>query len=347
MSLTIEQKYLVVSIIILIISYSLLKFTKKNIHLITNIKDLENTQFNKTINLKTCKDSLEVDSNLFEMHMSRLKNNIIKISNNMTSMDCRNLKKYLQTSDINLKKTINEIKENDKDFCTDEFNRLIDVNILNYKKELESTFYMSNKNTSKSDKDNTEDLKDKIINVLLDMEVISFLIRNTSCKRNKVDISYIDNLLAQIYKSKCGSVENFISTLDDDKYFKDQTAINYGIDDILGDVDNSHQGRMIGKSNTKIPNRFTDLDQVISDTSYQNRSIPERYLPDTKPSSDCMSHYRAYGFTEPAPYRSSMNSDDYKKKINSRIKRNNVKNIHYGSKKTSDIDTKGRGNLFN
>ena len=346
MALTIEQKYLTVSVVILVISYCLLKFTKKNMHLITNIKDLENTQYNKTVNLKTCKDSLEVDSNIFEMHMTRLKNNIINISNNMTSNDCRNLKKYLQKSGVNLKKNISEIKKNDKDFCSDEFNRLMEINILNYKKELESTFYMSNKRTSISDKDDIEDLKDKIIDILIDMEVVSFLIRNTSCKRNMVDISYVDNLLAQIYKSKCDGVEHFISTMDDDKYFKDQTTINYDIDDITAVKDGTHNIIMLGKNNNSIPNRFTELDQAITDTSYQNRPIPERYLPVNNPISDCMSHYRVYGFTEPAMRRSSMLPRAYKKKISKQIKQNFAKNKQAKMKETVDIDKNNRSNLF-
>jgi len=324
MPISIEEKYLIVSIIVLIFSYCLLKFTKHNVHLISNIKELENTQYNKTINLKTCKKSIEVDSNLFEMHMSRLKNNIFNISNNMSSIDCRNLKKYIQNSNVSLQKNINTIKKNDREFCSDEFNRLMDINIINYKKELESKFYMTNKNTTKSDKDSAEDLRDKIIDILIDMEVITFLIRNTSCKRNKVDISYIDKLLAQIYNDKCGSVENFIATMSDDKYFKDQSSINYNINDIIAVKDESNEGRMLGKNNNRISNRFTDLDQPIENTSYQNRPIPERYLPYNTPKTDCMSHYRVYGFTDPR--MNTYHSEAYKKKINKQILKKKLTN---------------------
>jgi hypothetical protein len=317
MPVSVEEKYLIVSVIILILSYCLLKFTKKNVHLISNINDLQNTQYNKTINLKTCKNSIEIDSNLFEMHMNRLKNNIFNISNNMSAMDCRGLKKYLQNSNINLKKNINSIKKNDKDFCSDEFNRLMDINIINYKKELESKYNLTNKITTKSDMDSAEDLRDKIIDVLIDMEVISFLIRNTSCKRNKVDISYIDELLAQIYKKKCNSVENFVSNLNDDKYFKDQTSINYEMSNIFEVNDKNQQGIMLGKNKkNSIHNRFTDLDQPIISTSYQNRPIPERYLPSHITNSDCMSHYRVYGFTDPIATRKYTHAKPYSKKVN-------------------------------
>ena len=52
------------------------------------------------------------------------KNNIIKISNNMSSIDCRNLKKYLQNSNVSLQKNINTIKKNDKEFCDLDFKNL-------------------------------------------------------------------------------------------------------------------------------------------------------------------------------------------------------------------------------
>lgn len=273
-----EYKYLCVSIILLMISYYFLKFTKNNMFYISNINEIENNKFNKTVYLKN-NNELEVDSNLFEMYMGKLKNNIIKTSSNITNEECRGLKKYLDKSKSILNREIDNIKKYDNNFCTNEFDRLINLNVVEYRKKIDKELNIHNSDKLKNESNNlnkVDELKDKIIDILVDIEIISYLIRNTSCKRNEVDISYINTLLQQIYNTKCNSVDNTVDHFTSNNFespiyniISDTNSINIDKDNIESDTKNKNNKMGI----------LEDVVDSIKYTSYTNQPSPMKYMP--------------------------------------------------------------------
>ena len=304
----IEHKYLCISIILLIISYYFVKFTKNNLDYISNINDANDNKFNKTIKFKKNNKYEELDSNLFEMYINKLKISLIKLSSNITNKECQDLKKYLDKSKVILSREIENIKDNskkyDKDFCKDEFNRLIDLNIVEYRKKLIKENNISNINK-------IDNLKEEIIDILIDMEIISYIIRNTSCKKNKIDISYIDVLLHQLYNTKCNSIDNTIEQFVSNDFelpiynsISEQNSINISnantIDNTKSDAKNKNNKMGI----------LEDVKDAIKYTSYANHPSSIKYMPhfiiDPKnnpvkqdySSKNCISHFKDNEFND-------------------------------------------------
>ena len=94
----INYSYLGAAIVLLIICYYFLQSTKEKLHK----KNLEKDDIQrKSIKVQTNKGEIAMDPNVFEMHMKRMKDNIIELNKNFSAKDCGNIKKYLERTKLN------------------------------------------------------------------------------------------------------------------------------------------------------------------------------------------------------------------------------------------------------
>lgn len=203
----VNYTYLVGCIILLLITYYMLRKTKTYIH----NKELHDADIErKTVHVKTQKGDIYMDSNVFEMHMNRIKKNIIELNKNLTTLDCVNIKEYLDRAKINTKKYIDINYDNaDSKFCdlSTQLN-IVDDNILQEREMLKKRIV--NKTETETDGDNEIDkLRYSILELITDMDIIIFLIRTSMCKNGKFDLTMMDRLLLELYKTNCTNSDNF------------------------------------------------------------------------------------------------------------------------------------------
>ena len=124
---SINYTYLGVSVVLLIVSYYLLYSTKLETH-----KEKKKGEIRKdTVLVQTDKGEIKMDPNIFEMHMNKMKDNIIKLSENLSNSKCGVIKQYLDDTKDNTKSFIELNNGNYKDFCNlDTQYKLVDNHIL-------------------------------------------------------------------------------------------------------------------------------------------------------------------------------------------------------------------------
>ena len=128
----VNYKYFGVSIIFLILTYYYLVNTQNIIH--------NNNNNNKHVIIKTKDGEIGMNPNIFEMHMQRLKNNILYIHKNFNPNKCSIIKKHLANVKIHTKRYIELNKENiDSEFCDLKSRfKLIDDNMLKEREMLKN-----------------------------------------------------------------------------------------------------------------------------------------------------------------------------------------------------------------
>lgn len=191
---SVNYRYLGVSIVFLIFAYGFLLNTKNKI-IKNNIKN--NNMFIKTI---TPDGEIYMDIGVFEMHIKRLRDNLVDLYKNMDVENCGILKSHLDNISQNTKKFINENSGNfDTSFCNTE-NKLFDDTLL------QEYTLLKTKLSSNTERDDTElenNIKYKIIEILLDMNIIIFLNRSSMCKKGSMNLSAIDQIITELYNKHC------------------------------------------------------------------------------------------------------------------------------------------------
>ena len=111
----INYYYLGFATVLLLVCYYFLQTTKNQLQ---QKKILKDDIQKKSIVVKTKNGDIVMDPNVFEMHMKRMKDNIIELNKNFSESDCVNIKKYLDATQTTTKDYIN-INTNDinPDFC--------------------------------------------------------------------------------------------------------------------------------------------------------------------------------------------------------------------------------------
>lgn len=212
---TINYTYLGVSVVLLIITYYTLRKTKSSIQ---KIELDESNIERKSILVKTKNGDIKMDPNIFEMHMNRMKKNIIKLNENLTASDCVNIKEHLIRAKKNTKSYINLNYNNvDSDFCDmgSRF-KLVDDYILQERELLRKK--LSNRTQQENiDDSGTDNLRYSLLELLIDIDIILFLIRSSLCKQGKLDLSIMDQLLLELYRTNCMDPKNkkMLSELND------------------------------------------------------------------------------------------------------------------------------------
>ena len=196
----VNYKYLGVAIIFLIITYYYLNETKHTIHK----KEIDNSHKN-AIKIATSKGEILMDPNIFEIHMTRLKDNIITLNKNFTPKDCPKLKKHLDKAKVNTRAYINMNTNNiNSSFC--------DINYENgilYDSILQERELLKNKLSNKTEKDDNDETIDSdnmrytLLELVIDIDIILFLIRSSLCKKGSLDLSCLDSAILELYRNNC------------------------------------------------------------------------------------------------------------------------------------------------
>lgn len=260
--ISIENKYLIVVVLLLFISYVSLKYVKKNISYVTNKLTVDNGKNKKIVTLINNKIIENIDSNIFDTYIKSIKKNIVNLSYNIPPNECDKLKKYL---DLSKKSITDSIDELNKTECSEYITKTIDIDLLNMRNDLESKLNVN-------DDDNyINNTKSNIIDLLIDMELLTSLMKNSKCKKHKIDITWVDSFIKQLYDKKCNN-EQFTNEV----YLAPEISIYENISK-LKPISLKHD-KYMSDSKTKIL-RETELDKSIADSSYMNRASPYKYLP--------------------------------------------------------------------
>jgi hypothetical protein len=201
----INYSYMVTAVIILIMCYSFMKSTKQKLHM-KKIDKYDIQQ--KTITVQTKKGEIVMDPNVFEMHMKRVKDNIVELNKNFSVDDCSGIKKYLDRTKKNTKSYINSNTNGNSDFCDlDSGINLMDDHVLQERNALKKKLAKTTESDSTADT-RADRAKYSILEILIDIDIILFLVRSSLCKNGKLDLSSMDSLLLELYKTNCVSAES-------------------------------------------------------------------------------------------------------------------------------------------
>ena len=206
----INYSYFIASIILLIMCYYFLKSTQSQLH---DKNLIENDAQKKTIKVRTAKGEICMDPNIFEMHMNRMKDNIMELNTQFSEKDCGELKKYLDKTKNNTAEYIN-INTNhshltpvghNSDFCDiTKQPKLINDIILEKRELLKHKLDSNIKNT---DSTKTDNIQHSILELLIDIDIILLLVKSSMCKNGKLDFSLIDTMMLELYKNKCADIQ--------------------------------------------------------------------------------------------------------------------------------------------
>lgn len=249
------------TIVLLMITYYTLRRTKAYIHK----KELDESDIErKSIRVKTEKGDIYMDPNVFEMHMNRMKDNINKLNERLTSGDCDIIKTHLERAKTSARNYININSNNmDADFCkTDARFKLLNDNVLQERDNLKKK--IAAKSEQDSEEDNRADhLRYDILELLIDMDIILFLVRSSLCKKGKLDLSTIDQLMLELYRTNCADEQQAEST---------EFAVNHSHslpnEMNLGIAQNAYSiAHQENFSHSKISNKHADSSQRLFDNT--------------------------------------------------------------------------------
>jgi hypothetical protein len=193
--------YFIISTIILILVY----YIMYNMNHEYDIK--KNNLKNNIIVVQTENDIIKLDPDMFDIHINRLKNNLILLNKNFTENNCENIKKYLDKSNDDMKNFIKMQNSSSKlnvddEFCNIENNNIIDSWLSQEKEMLEKKLVNKN-NLLYNESTKIDEFRLSILNIIIDIEIITFLIRNSLCKNSKINLINLHKLIAEMYNDYC------------------------------------------------------------------------------------------------------------------------------------------------
>jgi hypothetical protein len=197
----VNYKYLGMAVVFLIMTYYYLSNTKSDIYL----KKINDKSDDK-IYIMTSKGKISMDNNVFEKHMNRMKKNIVDLQHNFSKKNCTELKKYIDDAKNQTKKYIDLNKNNiGPDFCNlNNSLKMIDNNILKERELLKNK--MDGKYKTELDDGETDDVDEiryNILELLIDIDIIMFLVRSSVCRKGEIDLTSLDNIMISLYEKKC------------------------------------------------------------------------------------------------------------------------------------------------
>jgi hypothetical protein len=201
----VNYKYLGMAVVFLIMTYYYLSSTKSDIY----IKKINDKSDDK-IYIMTANGKISMDNNVFEKHMNRMKKNISDLQHNFSKKHCDEMKKYIDAAKNQTKKYIDLNKHNiGPDFCKlDPSLKMIDDNILKERELLKNK--MAGKHKTELDDGETDDadaIRYNILELLIDIDIIMFLVRSSICRKGEIDLTSLDNIMISLYEKNCK--ENF------------------------------------------------------------------------------------------------------------------------------------------
>jgi hypothetical protein len=194
-----NYRYLGCAVLFFLISYYFLYITKKSmIQYDINIKMKDKS----SIKVLTSKGEIQMNSNIFEMHMNKTKETINKLTKNITTKDCNSLKKYLDDANINVKNYIT-LNTNDTNALCANNNNIFNDSVIKERELLKKKLDKNLKRDDINDDDISDDIKYNLLNLVTDIDIILFLIKGSVCKKGFIDLTSIDKVILELYRSKC------------------------------------------------------------------------------------------------------------------------------------------------
>jgi hypothetical protein len=288
---TINFNYLGLSIVFLIITYYWLIYTK---HIITQKEKQVNKSVNgKYIKVTTKKGDIEMDTNVFENHMSRMKDNIIQLNQKFTDKECSDLKEYLDNAKNNTQSYIN-LNKNDIDTSTDfcDLNsrfELVNDYMLQEREMLRQKLETGKSKTTSDNNDNTEvdEIRYSIIELLIDIDIILFLMRSSMCKKGRFNMTSLDQVILELYNSNCSSDGELSQKIDmkTDLYIQPMISSLYtdssskGMSILSQDVEGSNQAKHRDTFKPQLRNNVVNGHEYLSHAMYETFS--DKYYNET------------------------------------------------------------------
>jgi hypothetical protein len=297
----INYYYCCTAVILLLICYYFLQSTKHTLH----VKELDKSNIqNKTITVQTKNGEAKMDPNVFEIHLKKMKDDIIELNTNCSFSDCDDIKKYLDKTKTDTQSYINvNVNDVNPEFCdiTSKL-ALTDDHVLQERELLKKK--LTNSTESDSVADNTSDrIRYSILELLIDIDIILFLVRSSLCKTGKLDLSNIDSLILELYKNKC--VENPSKKLSSDNNVDDDSS-NVNMDMSLENTEGLVSDKINVSHVGKVANRLSGS-QIMKDgfsVFYENKLLTHANKPTdtnqkmTIDNNLLMSHERQPEFIE-------------------------------------------------
>lgn len=207
---SVDYKYFGIAIVFLILTYYYLINTKTHIYR----KKIISNNFDDKFYVMTSKGLMTMDNNILEKYMNKVKTNIKQMQNNFDSTKCGKLKKYLDDAKIQAKKYI-ELNKNDidKNFCNLDMNvKIINDNMLKEREILKNKINRKTEmdnDDSADDLNNSDNIKYDIMELLNDIDIMLFLVRSSICKKGNMDLSAIDKVVLELYRTNCSYDVNY------------------------------------------------------------------------------------------------------------------------------------------
>jgi hypothetical protein len=321
---TINFNYLGLAIVFLIITYYWLEHTKQTI-------TQKEKQVAKTSNtgehilVTTEKGDIEMDTNVFEHHMNRMKDNIVQLNQKFTDKECSNLKEYLDKAKTNTQKYIdlnkNDIKE-PNDFCSLDLRyELVDDYVLQERNMIRQKLDLGKPKTIMDDNDdniNADEIRYSILELLIDIDIILFLMRSSMCNQGRFDMTSLDQVILELYNSNCTADEKLIQTIDmaADSYVRPMISSLYTDSSSKGravlsqDVDGSSQSRSCDTFEPQLRNNAVNGYEYLSHAT--NELFSDKYYDETNMIT---SHPLRRKMIKPERSRSLLDVIDSKKNI--------------------------------
>jgi hypothetical protein len=265
---SINYKYLGTTVVFLLLAYYYLYATKQQL----KKRETQNV-FKDSVRVLTKKGEIYMDPNIFEMHMSRVKENIISIHKNFDKTDCSSIKAYLDDAKINIEEYIKmNVDQSSMSMC--EYKNIDNIFNDNILQESEILKHKLANITERDDKDNSDEFRYKLLELILDMDIIMFLIKTSLCKNGSVDLSALDKVVLELYRTNC--VVDSSNTLNTNILGSNKESFTPS-NEITCPV-NSY-------SNTYDEyNTYHDanVNQLLNiNSNHNSRCVPSQYLPDT------------------------------------------------------------------
>ena len=309
----VNYKYFGISILFLILTYWYMVDTKHDIYK----KEVQNSN---GIKAYAKNGEVVIDPNIFEMHMTRIKDNLGIIHKKFDPKKCDVIKQHLDSVKVQTGRYINLNKDNiDSDFCDLESRfKLVNDNMLQEREMLKNKIALKTELEQIDDND-IDKIRYAVLELLIDMDIILFLIRSSICKKGNIDLSTIDQIILEIYRNNCvDEPDNEPDSYNTNQSYKPNPHIIFDdnsieqIRKVINSQDDTdtdvfslkesfkpktpHHDRaeLEYTNHSEFNNDYTIKGKILANTTYKKRNL-EWYRPYDKPSkSDDFSYNNLY-----------------------------------------------------
>jgi len=208
-SIHINLAYFLVALGLLVLIYYILCATKESI-------------YSKKIAIETRKKIYEIPYDICDIYLTNIRNNLKILYKNsdkniIDKKKCSNLRHYIDKTHLELKLFIDNVDVEAND-----------IDILRY--DVINKYELIRENLQ-------DDMNRSFTNILIDIEIILYMIRHSLCKDKKLILISLHNLMEQLYITKCfdkKGYDKFLNREENDDLLETFTGDREELYDITG-----------------------------------------------------------------------------------------------------------------